>query len=87
MRTSALRTCNNLLRRLSKGQNAVLCGRVMLFLARLLPLVDRSGLNILGNVNLQNVTPVEPAEEVRSREGERIRKQIAGLRTSRTALR
>ena len=64
VRTLALRTCNNLLRRLSKGRDAVLCGRVMLFLARMLPLDDRSGLNIPCTTNLGNATPVEPAEEV-----------------------
>jgi THO complex subunit 1 transcription elongation factor len=41
-----LRTCNQLLRRLSKGHNAVLCGRILIFLARLLPLSDRSGINL-----------------------------------------
>lgn len=41
-----LRTCNQLLRRLSKGHHAVLCGRILIFLARLLPLSDRSGINL-----------------------------------------
>ncbi|KAI4809957.1 hypothetical protein KUCAC02_018808 [Chaenocephalus aceratus] len=39
-----LRMCNDLLRRLSKSQNTVFCGRIQLFLARLFPLSEKSGL-------------------------------------------
>lgn len=38
--------------------------RILIFLARLLPLSDRSGLNPAGVYNLANVTPVEQVEEV-----------------------
>eukprot|EP00889_Picochlorum_renovo_P003872 jgi/Picre1/30902/NNA_006261.t1 len=38
-----LRTCNVLLKRLSKSQDAELCGRVLIFLAKFLPLTERSG--------------------------------------------
>uniref|UniRef100_S4RFN5 Uncharacterized protein n=1 Tax=Petromyzon marinus TaxID=7757 RepID=S4RFN5_PETMA len=38
-----LRMCNDLLRRLSKSQNTVFCGRIQLFLARLFPLSEKSG--------------------------------------------
>ncbi|XP_042299168.1 THO complex subunit 1 isoform X1 [Sceloporus undulatus] len=37
-----LRMCNDLLRRLSKSQNTVFCGRIQLFLARLFPLSEKS---------------------------------------------
>ena len=33
----------DLLRRLSKSQNTVFCGRIQLFLARLFPLEEKSG--------------------------------------------
>ena len=57
--------CNNLLRRLSKAQNTVLCGRISLFLARFLPLDDRSGLNLPAAVNTSNTTPIEDPEQAR----------------------
>ncbi len=57
-----LRTCNNLLRRLSRAAHTVLCGRVLLLLAALFPLSERSALNITGQYNRGNVTEWEPAE-------------------------
>ncbi|KAF2985235.1 hypothetical protein EK904_007549 [Melospiza melodia maxima] len=51
-----LRMCNDLLRRLSKSQNTVFCGRIQLFLARLFPLSEKSGLNLQSQFNLENVT-------------------------------
>ncbi|XP_033116489.1 THO complex subunit 1-like [Anneissia japonica] len=51
-----LRMCNDLLRRLSKSQNTVFCGRIQLFLARFFPLDERSGLNLMSQFNLANVT-------------------------------
>jgi THO complex subunit 1 transcription elongation factor len=53
-----LRTCNQLLRRLSKGHNAVLCGRILIFLARLLPLSDRSGINLQVRLGESFIVPV-----------------------------
>ncbi|PRW33147.1 THO complex subunit 1 [Chlorella sorokiniana] len=58
-----LRTCNMLLKRLSKSANAMLCGRVLLFLAKFLPLTERSGVNLMGAFNADNVTPVEEVQE------------------------
>jgi THO complex subunit 1 len=34
----------------------VFCGRVLLFLAQVYPLTDRSGLNAKGDINVANVT-------------------------------
>lgn len=63
-KTASLRICNNLLQRLSKAQHTVLCGRLSLFLARSVPLDDRSGLNIQAAVNLNNATAIEDPEQV-----------------------
>ena len=52
-KTALLRMCNDLLRRLSKSQDTVFCGRILLFLARLLPLDEKSGLNLMSNFNLE----------------------------------
>ena len=38
--------CPDLLRRLSKSQNTVFCGRIQLFLARLFPLEEKSGTDL-----------------------------------------
>ncbi|CAC5356367.1 THOC1 [Mytilus coruscus] len=51
-----LRMCNDILRRLSKSQNTVFCGRIQLFLSRLFPLSEKSALNLMSNFNLENVT-------------------------------
>lgn len=58
-----LRTGNTLLRRLSKSHNAMLCGRILLFLAKLLPLTEKSGVNLHGSFNTQNVTPIADVQE------------------------
>ncbi|XP_071807564.1 THO complex subunit 1-like [Asterias amurensis] len=51
-----LRMCNDLLRRLSKSQDTVFCGRIQLFLARFFPLDEKSGLNLVSQFHLDNVT-------------------------------
>ncbi|CDQ72407.1 unnamed protein product [Oncorhynchus mykiss] len=50
-----LRMYNDLLRRLSKSQNTVFCGRIQLFLARLFPLSEKSGLKLQSQFNLDNI--------------------------------
>ncbi|KAK7281638.1 hypothetical protein RIF29_09807 [Crotalaria pallida] len=54
-----LRTCNQLLRRLSKANDVVFCGRILMFLARFFPLSERSALNIKGVFNTSNETKYE----------------------------
>ena len=51
-----LRTCNEFLRRLSRSQNTILCGRIQLFLARLFPMSEKSALNLTSQFNLANIT-------------------------------
>ena len=51
-----LRMCNDIMRRLSKSQNNVFCGRILLFLARLFPLEEKSALNLMSHFNAENVT-------------------------------
>ena len=59
-----LRMCNDVLRRLSRAQNTVFCGRILLFLARFFPFSERSGLNLISEFNLENVTTFTNMEEV-----------------------
>ncbi|KAG5539249.1 hypothetical protein RHGRI_019716 [Rhododendron griersonianum] len=57
-----LRTCNQLLRRLSKANDVVFCGRIIMFLAHFFPLSERSGpytVNIKGVFNTSNETKYE----------------------------
>ena len=46
----------DLLRRLSRTQQTVFCGRILLFLARFFPITERSGLNVVSEFNLDNTT-------------------------------
>lgn len=63
-----LRMCNDLLRRLSKSLDTVFCGRIQLFLARLFPLDEKSGVNLVSQFNYDNVTVYSSTpEEVKSR--------------------
>ncbi len=64
--------CNDLLRRLSKSQNTLFCGRIQLFLARLFPLSEKSGLNLMSQFNLDNFTIYNPKAE----EYNKSRKQV-----------
>lgn len=51
-----LRSCNELLRRLSRAEDTVFCGRVFIFLFQSFPLGDKSSVNLRGEFHLENVT-------------------------------
>ncbi|KAG0201504.1 hypothetical protein BGX28_005690 [Mortierella sp. GBA30] len=54
-----LRLCNELLRRLSKAKNTVFCGRILILLSSVFPLTERSGVNLRGDFNTENITLIE----------------------------
>ncbi|KAI9793041.1 MAG: hypothetical protein M1816_000939 [Peltula sp. TS41687] len=54
-----LRSCNELLRRLSRAENTVFCGRVFIFLFQSFPLGDKSSVNLRGEYHAENVTAFE----------------------------
>lgn len=54
-----LRSCNELLRRLSRAEDAVFCGRVFFFLFQTFPLGDKSSVNLRGEYHSENVTVFE----------------------------
>ena len=54
-----LRACNELLRRLSRAEDTVFCGRVFIFLFQSFPLGDRSSVNLRGEYHVENVTKYE----------------------------
>ena len=51
-----LRLCNELLRRLSKAEDTIFCGRILIFLSKSFPISERSAVNLRGDFNLENVT-------------------------------
>ncbi|KAG8529966.1 uncharacterized protein KY384_005448 [Bacidia gigantensis] len=57
-----LRACNELLRRLSRAEDTVFCGRVFIFLFQSFPLGDRSSVNLRGEYHVENVTTYEKVE-------------------------
>lgn len=54
-----LRCCNELLRRLSRAEDAAFCGRVFIFLFLSFPLGDKSSVNPRGEFHVENVTNFE----------------------------
>ncbi|TID25316.1 NAD/NADP-dependent betaine aldehyde dehydrogenase [Venturia nashicola] len=54
-----LRACNELLRRLSRAEEAVFCGRIFMFLFQGFPLGERSSVNPKGEFHKENVTTYE----------------------------
>ncbi|VDL70475.1 unnamed protein product [Nippostrongylus brasiliensis] len=73
--TPILRMCNDLLKRLSRSAETSFCGRILFFLSRMgtlstflvilfryLPLSEKSGLNLMGHFNTQNVTKFDTSE-------------------------
>lgn len=54
-----LRICNELLRRLSRAEDNVFCGRVFIFVFQCVPLGDRSSVNLQGEYHVENVTTFE----------------------------
>ncbi|KAF2500338.1 hypothetical protein BU16DRAFT_614112 [Lophium mytilinum] len=59
-----LRSCNELLRRLSRAEDAVFCGRVYIFLFQSFPLGDKSSVNLRGEFHVENVTTFEDSVQV-----------------------
>ena len=59
-----LRACNELLRRLSRAEDTVFCGRVFIYLFQSAPLGDRSSVNLRGEYHTENVTTFDEPIEV-----------------------
>lgn len=65
-----LRTCNELLRRLSRAEDAIFCGRVFFFLFQTFPLGDKSSVNLRGEFHVENTTKFEISESDSLQTGE-----------------
>lgn len=60
-----LRFCTELLRRLSRAEDAAFCGRVFIFMFQSYPLGDKSSVNLRGEYHTENVTSYDasPSKE------------------------
>ena len=58
-----LRSCNELLRRLSRAEDTVFCGRVFIFLFQSFPLGDKSSVNLRGEYHVENTTTFDELPE------------------------
>ena len=67
-----LRACNELLRRLSRAEDAIFCGRVFFFLFLAFPLGDRSSVNLRGEFHTENTTKFEVFESQSPQDGEKM---------------
>lgn len=67
-----LRACNELLRRLSRAEDTVFCGRVFIFLFQSFPLGDRSSVNLRGEYHVDNITTYDETPSVISGSPERM---------------
>lgn len=51
-----LKMCNSLIKRISKEKNTSFAGKILCFLADIFPLSERSGVNLRGDFNIENIT-------------------------------
>ena len=65
-----LRCCNELLRRLSRAEDTVFCGRVFIYLFQSFPLSDKSSVNLRGDFHVENVTTYDEDSGITAREDE-----------------
>ena len=79
VQAALLRCCNTLMQRLSKSTDLLLCGRVLMFLSHVLPLSEKSGVNLKGEFNKGNVTEYE--EELQGEEADRMQSEGSSEKT------
>ncbi|KAH8690927.1 putative THO complex subunit Tho1 [Talaromyces proteolyticus] len=58
-----LRSCNELLRRLSRAEDTVFCGRVFIYMFQSFPLGDKSSVNLRGEFHTENVTTFDVVQK------------------------
>ena len=83
-----LRACNELLRRLSRAEDTVFCGRVFIFLFQSFPLGDRSSVNLRGEYHVENVTVFEdlpPKAELKLEDGMEVDQEGAKVEAEQSA--
>lgn len=73
---SLLRSCIELLNRLDNSTNHLFAGRVLIFLARVIPLYDQSGVNLKSEFNIKPLPPrvVEHLHQISLKHAEKDKK-------------
>lgn len=77
-----LRSCNELLRRLSRAEDTVFCGRVFIFLFQSFPLGDKSAVNLRGEYHTENVTTFDEITKEASKQNEEADVEMTDLKES-----
>jgi len=77
-----LRSCNELLRRLSRAEDTVFCGRVFIFLFQSFPLGDKSAVNLRGEYHTENVTTFDGNTKIASKGNEEADIEMADQKES-----
>jgi THO complex subunit 1 len=67
-----LRSCNDLLRRLSRVVDTPFCGRVFIFLFQVFPLGDKSSVNLRGEYHIENITTYDETVGVKVQDPEHM---------------
>jgi hypothetical protein len=80
-----LRTCNGLLKRLSKTTHSALSGEILLLISAAFPIDDKSGLNITGRFHTANVTAIDDDNEAKSLLPAKATKKKTEEKTSKDA--
>lgn len=76
-----LRACNDLLRRLSHGEDTLFYGRVLIYLFRCFPLCHRGAINLRGEFHVDNTTvfdtsPAKPPQDDEAMEVDKVEPTI-----------
>lgn len=77
-----LRSCNELLRRLSRAEDAIFCGRVFFFLFQTFPLGDKSSVNLRGEFHVENSTKFDVPADDAGKDGEQTEVDQDGAKSA-----
>ncbi|RKF58695.1 THO complex subunit 1 [Erysiphe neolycopersici] len=77
-----LRSCNELLRRLSRAEDTAFCGRVFIFLFQSFPLGDKSSVNLRGEYHTENITTFDSVSHTMDSEHMSLGPMLHRTRTS-----
>lgn len=80
-----LRSCNELLRRLSRAEDTVFCGRVFIFLFQSFPLGDKSAVNLRGEYHTENVTTFDEITKLGAKESDDMDVEMSDAKETSTA--
>lgn len=82
-----LRSCKELLRRLSRAEDTAFCGRVYVFMFQSFPLGDKSSVNLRGEYHVENATTFDelPPKTESAGEAMEVDSENAAIQTAASA--